>query len=80
MDMINSGINGNIDNPVPTFDPPADAIIDAFVHKRIAKFAAQHEIAGGEGYRRAGSFLKPVRRASTSMDEGFLRMAILPMN
>ena len=63
MDMINSAINGNIDNPVPTFDPPADAIIDAYVHKRIAKFAAQHEIAGGEGYRRAGSFLSNTDRA-----------------
>lgn len=63
MDMINSGINGNIDNPVPTFDPPADAIIDAFVHQRIANFTAQHEISGGEGFRRADSFLSNTDRA-----------------
>jgi len=63
LDLINASINGSADNPTPVFEPPADSVIDAFVHKRIAKFAAKHEIAGGDSSRRAESFLNNTERA-----------------
>ena len=63
LDLITASINGSSDNPTPTFDAPADSIVDAFVHKKISQFAAMHEIAGGESSRRAESFLGNTDRA-----------------
>ncbi|MEC7986484.1 MAG: DUF1501 domain-containing protein [Myxococcota bacterium] len=63
IDLINSSINGQADNPTPVFSPPADSMIDAFVHKQISKFAAKHEIAGGHSRRRSESFLNNTERS-----------------
>jgi hypothetical protein len=63
LDLITASINGSSDNPTPVFDPPADSIVDAFVHKKIANFSAKHEIAGGDSYRRADAFLNNTERA-----------------
>jgi len=63
LDLITSSINGSADNPTPVFETPADSVIDAFVHKRISRFAAQHEIAGGASHLRTSSFLNNTERA-----------------
>jgi uncharacterized protein (DUF1501 family) len=63
LDLIDSSIHGSADNPTPTFDAPADSMIDAFVHRRLAKFAAEKELSGGEGARRSESYLNNLNRA-----------------
>lgn len=63
IDMINASIHGLADNPAPVFSSPADSMIDAFAYKRVAEFAAKHEIEGGHGRRRTASYLNNLDRA-----------------
>ena len=63
LELINSSIHGSSDDLTPTFDPPADSMIDAFVHKKMANYTAKHELSGGEGARRSGAYLNNLNRA-----------------
>ena len=56
-------IHGQVDNPTPVLSSPADSMVDAFVHRRIAAFAAQHEIEGGQSKRRSASYLNNLERS-----------------
>jgi hypothetical protein len=63
IDLINSSIHGQVDNPTPVLSSPADSMIDAFVHKRVGEFAAKHEIGGGHNQRRSASYLNNLERS-----------------
>jgi uncharacterized protein (DUF1501 family) len=63
LDLITASINGSSDNPAPAFDSPSDSIVDAYVYGRVANFAAQREISGGDGFRRAKSLLSNMDRS-----------------
>jgi hypothetical protein len=63
LSLIDSSIHGSSDNPTPTFDPPSDSMIDSFVHRRMAKFAAERELSGGEGSRRSAAYLNNLNRS-----------------
>ncbi len=54
LDLLDASIVGLSDAPAPVFQTPADSMIDAFVHERVAQYAAQR---GGLGRVRADSLL-----------------------
>lgn len=59
LSLIDGSINGMSSVPAPTMLPPADDIIDQFVYKRVADFAAQQK---GIARTRADALLANVDR------------------
>jgi uncharacterized protein (DUF1501 family) len=61
LDLLDASIVGYADEPSPILQTPSDSMVDAFVHDRVAKFAAER---GGLGRVRADSLLTNFDRAT----------------
>lgn len=59
LDLLDASIVGASDRPAPVFQTPSDSMIDAYVHQRVARFAAERE---GAGRTRADSMLANLER------------------
>lgn len=61
LDLLDASIVGYSDNPAPILQTPSDSMIDAFVHGRVAEFAARQD---GLGRKRADSLLANFNRGT----------------
>lgn len=48
LDLLDGSIVGQSDRPAPVFQTPADSMMDAYVHRRVAQFAAGRRGGGAE--------------------------------
>lgn len=60
LDLLDGSIVGASDTPAPLLQTPADSMVDAFVHDRVARFAAER---GGLGRARADALVRNHERA-----------------
>ena len=63
LDLLDGSINGKSDRPSPVFQTPADSMMDAFVHRRVAQFAASRNAGhAGGGSERAAALQSNLER------------------
>lgn len=60
LDLIDGSIVGRSDRPAPVMSPPADSMVDAAVHARMARYAAGRT---GGGRERADALITAVERS-----------------
>ena len=63
LDLIDGSITGAADQAAPSFEVPADTMIDAFVHSRVTAFSNRQAKTPGNGRERALALLESTERS-----------------
>jgi uncharacterized protein (DUF1501 family) len=62
LELIDGSITGEADLEAPSFETPADSMIDAYVHSRVNQFAEAYDTVAGQTRERSQAMLESMER------------------
>jgi uncharacterized protein (DUF1501 family) len=62
LELIDGSITGSADSEAPSFETPADSMIDAFVHSRVTQFSEANDAIAGQTRERSQALLESMER------------------